>query len=132
MRKPPASAASDKIAMQVLDKYLVAFNARSARGLSATCNFPHLRLANGKFTVWQTRADFEKDEELTVPLEHDWHRTVWDWRKVVQSSDKKFHVALSFTRYDAQGKKVSTFQSLYIITKQRAHWGIQARSSFAP
>ena len=132
MAKLGTSTANDKIAMQVLDKWLVAFDARSARGLSAICNFPHFRLANGKFTVWQTRADFEKDNELTVPLEHDWHRTVWDWRKVVQASDKKFHVALSFTRYNEEGKKVSKFQSLYIITKQRKHWGIQARSSFAP
>ena len=132
MEKLLTSKASDKIAMQVLDKFMVAFNARSPRGLSATCNFPHLRLANGKFTVWQTRAEFEKDSELTVPLEHDWHRTEWDWRKVVQSSDKKVHVALSFTRYNEKGKKVSTFQSLYIVTKQRNHWGVQARSSFAP
>jgi hypothetical protein len=132
MQKLPTAKTNDKIAMQVLDRFLVAFNAHSPRGLSATCNFPHLRLASGKFTVWQTRAEFEKDSELTVPLEHDWHRTVWDWRKVVQSSNRKFHVALSFTRYDENGKKIGTFQSLYIITKQRAHWGIQARSSFAP
>lgn len=123
---------SEAEAMRVLDEYMVAFNTRTPAPLVATFNFPHVRIASGTVKVWQTPRDIEQDQDLTVPLERDWHRTSWDWRKVVQSSDHKVHVALSFTRYGASGAKISTFESLYIITQQDGHWGIQARSSFAP
>ena len=123
---------SEAEAMQVLDKFMVAFNARASSPLAATFNFPHVRIASGTVTVWQTPGDIERDKDLTVPLEHDWHRTAWDWRKVVQCSHSKVHVALSFSRYSTSGAKISTFESLYVITQQNGHWGIQARSSFAP
>ncbi len=53
-----------------------------------------------------------------MPLERHWHHSAWDWRKVVQSSNDKVHVSLSCTRYDAKGIKITTFQALYVVTKQ--------------
>ena len=123
---------SDANAMRALDEFMAAWNARDARQLVAACNFPHVRIAGNRLTIWQTSVEFEKEQLSSVPLERNWHHSAWDWRKVVQSSDDKVHVALSFTRYDAKGIKIATYQSLYVVTKQDGHWGVQARSSFAP
>ena len=123
---------SDANAMRVLDEFLAAWNASDPHRLAATCNFPHVRIAGGKVTVWQTPGEFEKGHRNSIPLERNWHHSAWDHRKVVQSSNDKVHVALSFTRYDAKGSKIATYESLYVITNQDGHWGVQARSSFAP
>jgi hypothetical protein len=122
---------SEAEAMRVLDEFMVAFNTRTSRPLAATFNFPHVRIASGTVKLWQTPADLDQDRELGTPLEQDWHRTSWDWREVVQSSANKVHVLVAFTRFSASGAKIGTFESLYIITKQNGHWGVQARSSFA-
>jgi hypothetical protein len=128
---------SDGNAMRVLDEFMAAWNASDPHRLAATCNFPHVRIAGGKVTVWQTPTEFEKEHGAgravgnSIPLEHNWHHSAWDYRKVVQTSNDKVHVALSFTRYDAKGSKIATYESLYVITNQDGHWGVQARSSFA-
>ena len=123
---------SDANAMRVLDEFMAAWNARDPGRLAATCNFPHVRIAGGRLTIWQTPSEFEKEHLSSVPLQRNWHYSSWDGRKVVQSSNDKVHLALSFTRYDAKGIKIATYQSLYVVTKQDGHWGVQARSSFAP
>ena len=42
------------------------------------------------------------------------------------------HFAVVFIRYDASGKEISRFPSLYAVTLLKSHWGVQARSGFAP
>ena len=123
---------SDANAMRVLDEFMAAWNVSDPQRLAATCNFPHVRIAGGKVTVWQTPSEFEKEHRNSIPLEQSWHHSAWDDRKAVQSSNDKVHVAVSFTRYDAKGIKIATYKSLYIVTNQNGHWGVQARSSFAP
>jgi hypothetical protein len=51
---------------------------------------------------------------------------------VVQSGDDKVHFAVTFVRFDANNKEIGRFPSLYIVTRKNGHWGVQARSSFAP
>ena len=123
---------SDANAMRVLDEFMTAWNASDPQRLASTCNFPHVRIAGGKVTVWQTPSEFEKEHRNSIPLERNWHHSAWDVRKLVQSSNDKVHVALSFTRYDAKGVKIATYEALYVVTNQDGHWGVQARSSFAP
>jgi hypothetical protein len=123
---------SDANAIRVLDEWMAAWNARDQQRLATTCNFPHVRIAAGKVTVWQTPSEFEKGHLNSVPLEPNWDHSGWGRRKVIQSSDDKVHVALSFTRYDVKGNKIATYEALYIVTNQNGHWGVQARSSFAP
>ena len=125
--------AGEQAVMRVLDDFIRALNARDAKGMAAACNFPHVRLASGAMRIWHTGEDFSRDPELGgIPLEREWHSTTWDERKVLQASDAKFHVAVRFTRHTAKGEKVSTFDSLYILTRDNQHWGVQIRSSFAP
>jgi len=38
---------------------------------------------------------------------------------------------VKFSRWRKDGSLLSTFETIYIVTLQDGHWGIQARSSFA-
>ena len=86
---------SDANAIRVLDEWMAAWNAGDQQRLATTCNLPHVRIAAGKVTVWQTPSEFEKEHLNSVPLERNWHHSAWGRRKVIQSSNDKVHVALS-------------------------------------
>lgn len=120
-------------AMTSLDDYMKAFNARDPAAWAATLNYPHVRLASGAVRVWQT------EQEYTDYMDFDafakrfgWDHSVWDKREVTQSGPDKVHFSTTFSRYDKDGNKIATFDSLYVVTKRDGHWGTQMRSSFAP
>ena len=50
----------------------------------------------------------------------------------MQAGPGKIHVCVTFSRFNAKGDKLETYDSLYIVTKQNGHWGTLARSSYAP
>jgi hypothetical protein len=52
--------------------------------------------------------------------------------QAIQSGPDKVHFSVVFVRFDASGKEIGRFPSFYIVTLKDGHWGIQARSSFAP
>ena len=117
-------------AMRLLDEFMAAFNARDLKAYAATFNYPSVRIASGRVIV------------LDGPNSHPvgmfdwlaaqgWHHSAWDHRKVIHASEDKVHFDTRFTRYREDGSKVGTYDSLYVITKQAGHWGVQARSSFA-
>ena len=58
-------------------------------------------------------------------------RVAWDHRRIIHISEDKAHVDTMFTRYRADGTKLSFAESLYIVTKENGRWGIKMRSSFA-
>ena len=125
--------AGEKAVMQVLDEFLDALNARDPKRLAAACNFPHVRFSTSGMKIWRTDEEFRRDGDLAgIPLEGEWHHTSWNTRKTLQTSSEKLHVAVTFTRHASNGAKISTFDSLYIVTKQDGRWGVQIRSSFAP
>jgi hypothetical protein len=45
---------------------------------------------------------------------------------------REVHVAVRFTRYDERGAALASYPSLWIVTLVDGHWGVQARSTFAP
>ncbi len=45
-------------ALGVANEFIEQFNAQHPIGLAATLNFPHVRLANGRFATVETAADF--------------------------------------------------------------------------
>jgi hypothetical protein len=61
-----------------------------------------------------------------------WHRSAWESREVLQSSEDKVHILVRFTRYREDDSVIGTYDSFWIVTKRDGRWGIQARSSFAP
>jgi hypothetical protein len=124
---------STQAIMDLLDLFFDALNARDVTRLAGACNFPQVRLASGTMTIWRTAGEFEQSGDLAgIPFEREWHHSAWKRRHIIQSSHDKCHVAVTFTRYRSNGDEISTFKSLYIVTKQNGHWGVQIRSSFAP
>ena len=43
--------------------FLNSFNNQDAMGVADSCNFPHVRLANGEFTRIETHAEFMERSE---------------------------------------------------------------------
>jgi hypothetical protein len=124
--------AAEAAALAVLDAFMAAFNARDIEGCEAQFNFPHYRFASGTVTVLErpgTRPDlFARFAEATP----GWDHSAWARREIVHSGPGKVHVDTRFVRYRADGSVIGEFDSLYVVTKQDGHWGIKARSSFAP
>jgi len=115
---------------QVLDDFMLSFNARDKKAHYATYHFPHYRLASGKMTVLLT-PDSDTTMFLVGLVKAGWHHSAWEHRNIVQASDSKVHVDTKFIRYRADGSVLGTYESLYIVTKENGRWGIKMRSSFA-
>jgi hypothetical protein len=115
----------------VLDAFMAAFNARDVPGWAATLNFPHVRLSAGEVLVWATQAEFTAKNDIGRLARAGWGRCAWDWRHLVQSSDDKLHFLVQFSRYGEGDRLIASYESLYIVTRQDDHWGVQARSSYA-
>ena len=131
----PQAAETDPVgaAMAALDEFMAKFNARDMEAWAKTLNYPHVRIASGAVRVWETPEEYAgRDVFSLLTSEYGWDHSVWDKREVVQSGPDKVHFATTFSRYDKDGNKIATFDSLYIVTLRDGHWGTQARSSFAP
>lgn len=106
-------------ALEVMDNFLTAFNARDEQAWANTLHFPHVRLASGQVTVYSTAAEFVAAMDLESFAESTgWDHSVWD--------------TLEISRYTAVGDKMASYRSLYVIEKVNGRWGVRARSSFAP
>ena len=119
---------SEAQAIRVLDELMQALNARDREALEATFNYPHVRLASGRVVVVEQPGMGSS----RIQLGEGWHHSAWIHRNVVQSSDDKVHLDVRFTRYREDGSEIATYDSMYVVTRQADHWGVQARSSFAP
>lgn len=121
---------SETQAMQVLDEFLRAFNARDLEAWEATFNYPSVRLASGRVVLIEGPGFHPRD--MFERFFRDWDHSEWDRRRVINSSEDKVHFDVRFTRYREDGSKLGVYDSIYVVTKQDGHWGVQARSSFAP
>jgi len=122
---------SEAQAMSLLDDFMAAFNARDVKAWEATFNYPSVRLASGR-VVLIDKPGFHPPNMFDRFLGQGWDHSAWDHRKIIHSSDDKVHVDTRFTRYREDGSKIGVYDSIYVVTKQDGHWGVQARSSFAP
>lgn len=128
---PEAEAA----ALQALEEYNQAFNARDEEAWAATLNYPHVRFfSSDKVAVWDTPAEYMAGFDFVAfeALNPGWDHSGWDSIEIVQSGPDKVHIALQFSRYDAKGNALATFETFHVMTNQDGHWGTQARSSYAP
>lgn len=119
-----------KAALLVMDDYIDALNRSDEAAANAACNFPHVRLASGKVTVWQKRGDY-KLADFKARAGDGWARSQWDERTPIHVGAEKVHLKVEFSRWRADGSLIGRYQTIYIVTRQEGHWGIQARSSFA-
>jgi hypothetical protein len=121
---------SSAAAMQVLDDFMTAFNARDVEAFEKTFNFPSIRLASGKL-VTLNKGDMTPERFTTGALA-EWDHSAWERRKIIHAGENKVHVDTRFTRYRKDGSVIGGFDSIYVITKENGHWGVKIRSSFAP
>lgn len=121
----PAAAA-----LAALDAFMAALNRGDEAGLNETLHFPHVRLASGRVTVWDTPGSYRIADFLGRAGE-GWHASRWDERTVIHAGPDKVHLAVRFSRWRADGSLIGRYRSIYIVTLIDGHWGVQARSSFA-
>jgi hypothetical protein len=117
-------------AMSVLDDYMAALNRGDEPGVNAACNFPHVRLAGGKVVVWPNHGDY-KLQDFVARAGDGWDHSKWDERTAIHVGKNKVHLKVKFSRWKKDGALIGRFETIYIVTDQGGHWGIQARSSFA-
>ncbi len=129
----PAEAAAEAAALTVMEDFLAAFNARDVAAWADTLHFPHVRIASQRVAVYPDREAFIGDRDLEAfAVQTGWDHSTWDAMRVVQASAEKVHIAVTFTRFDAEGVAMASYDSLYVVERLDGRWGIRARSSFAP
>lgn len=116
--------------MNVLDEYMAAWNRKDLAAWERTFHFPHYRLASGRMNVLD-KPGMQDAARVWASAGSDWHHSKWDRRRIISSSPDKVHVDTKFTRYRADGSKIGTYESLYIVTKEDGRWGVKLRSSYA-
>jgi hypothetical protein len=117
---------------RVLDDFMAALNAYDAAGMDRCMHFPHPRIAADKVVVYDKPGSNPMDLFDRLKKEDGWSHSRWEKREVIQFNECKAHVALSYTRFRADGSVIGVYDSLYIMTNVGGRWGIQARSSFGP
>ena len=125
-------AKAETDARTAMDAFMSAFNSRDPAAWAATLNYPHVRFASGTVRAWQSAEEFAREEKDYPKRLAPWHHSAWESMTPVQSGRDKVHFAVIFVRYDADGKIIGKFPSMYIVTLLNGHWGIQGRSSYAP
>lgn len=123
------SSEIERQALAVVDRYLVALNGRNTEAIRDAFNFPHLRVrANGSLVRYERPEDYRFENFLTGVASDGWDYTRWDRTAVVFATPGKAHVAVDFTRYRKDGSAIGRYFSLYVVTCQDGHWGIQLGS----
>ena len=109
---------------------MAALNRRDEPALNATLHFPHVRLASGKVTTWDTPGTYRLADFLGRAGD-GWNESRWDERTPIHASADKALLAVQFSRWRADGSLIGRYRSIYVVTRLDGRWGIQARSSFA-
>ena len=127
---------SETEARKAIDAYFTAWNARDGEALQKILHYPHVRV-NGRGRVIVTEDIQNAEEHFKGVFDYlsereGWNHSTLDMVEVIHASDVKVHFKIEFNRYKADGTKYATYQSLWIVTKEDGHWGILARSSYAP
>jgi hypothetical protein len=117
-------------AMKCLDDFMTAFNARDIEAWQQTFNFPSVRLASNTLTIIDK--DYHQPRMFERGALAEWDHSAWERRAVIHAGDDKVHIDTRFVRYRADGSVIGGFDSIYVVTCEDGHWGVKARSSFAP
>mgnify|MGYP001381815773 CR=1 FL=1 len=108
------------------------FNKRDRKISVDLMHFPHVRLWNNQFSIFNSEEEFLKGfDQQTQKLEQEgWTHTVTKDIKSVQSDESKVHLLLLQSRRNKDDIEIENFQTLWIMTKIDGKWGIKFRSSF--
>ncbi len=124
---------SEENAVKAAIGYMDAFNEADTLKTGTFINYPHARVGAGGRLVVSETAGTQMPDDFFIEFRkrYGWNHSCWDSREVIQSIETKVHLKVQFSRYRADGSKIGTFPSIWIMTKQDGHWGIKMRSSFA-
>ena len=117
-------------AMQCLDAFMTAFNARDVTAFEATFNLPSVRLASNTMVIIE--AGYHQPGMFQRGALTEWDHSAWERREVIHAGPDKVHFDTRFTRYRKDGSVIGGFDSIYAVTLENGHWGVKARSSYAP
>jgi hypothetical protein len=117
-------------AQAVLDAFMAAFNARDIEAWDRTFNFPSVRLASNTLVILN-KGDHQPGMFTRGALA-EWDHSAWERRNVIHAGPDKVHFDTRFNRYRKDGSVIGGFDSIYVVTQEAGHWGIKARSSYAP
>ena len=109
-----------------------AFNSQDHERLAETLNYPHTRLALGRFRTFESAQEFIDSSTANKPrlIDQGWHHTVMAKIEAVHAGADKVHLAITNERCHEDGTVYNTFDTLWIATLDEGHWGIRFRSSF--
>lgn len=119
-----------KPAMEVMDTFMTAFNAKDMPALEKTFHFPHMRIAAYPLTVWTGPG--QQDDVFGNLASEGWARSRWDERTIVQCGKDKAHIIATFARIHPDGTEYAKYDGFYVIELRDGFWGITVRSTFAP
>lgn len=120
------------VGCKALDAYMEALNSGDTMRWAKSLQYPHIRLAGDRVQIWNTPEEFARDNDMaTLSQKVNWGYSKWDWRHLVQYGPGKLHFAVQFSRYTVNDVLISTFESMYILTKPDGVWRVQGRSSYA-
>tara|TARA_B100001540_G_scaffold153457_1_gene135869 strand:+ start:498 stop:929 length:432 start_codon:yes stop_codon:yes gene_type:complete len=121
----------EKIGIQIIEKFISAFNARQYQLMSDLLNYPHIRFANGKAWILSKEEFLKSQQNVTKLLnKEDWSHTEIKNIETINSGEEKSHFKVHFIRFNSKNNEIHDFESLWIITKVKGKWGIQFRSTF--
>ncbi|MFZ5668683.1 MAG: hypothetical protein ACOY4K_04255 [Pseudomonadota bacterium] len=113
-----------------LDAFMAAFNARDIEAWQKTFNFPSVRLASNTMVVIDE--GYHRPEMFDRGALAEWDHSAWERRRLIHAGPDKVHFDTRFTRYRADGSVIGGYDSIYVVTRENGHWGVKARSSYAP
>ena len=116
--------------MACLEEFMTAFNARDVAAWEKTFNFPSVRLASGTLAVIEP--GYHQPDMFERGALSEWDHSAWERREVIHAGADKVHIDIRFARYRKDGSLIGGFDSIYVVTREEGHWGVKARSSFAP
>ncbi len=112
--------------------FIETFNAQDHTQHAKALNYPHIRLANGRFARLDSEEQFA---EISAANEtrlrgEGWDHTVVRSLKIVHEGEDKVHIAITNDRCQEDGTVYKSFETFWIATEVDGHWGIQFRSSY--
>jgi len=116
-------------AKAVLHAHIDALNARDEAQLAATLHFPHFRLSCAALKVWESSEQYFEDFRARAGA--SWARSEFGDIQMLQASADKVHFDLRVDRFDRAGDLITSFRSLWVITREKGRWAAKFRSSFA-
>lgn len=123
---------SSREAIEAVHRFIRTFNAQDHTECAKSLNYPHIRLANGRFSRIESEEQFV---EMHIAGERHladegWHHTVLKELQVIHEGEDKVHIAITNDRCHDDGTVYKTFETFWIATKIDGKWGIQFRSSY--